>query len=302
MSAKPGDGGALDHEPEADLKMTIWEHLQELRSRLVKASIGVFIGTIVCWYYRVQILAWLVHPYEKVWFEQKLPGTPELQTLSPADAFVGYLQIALVGGIILGVPVIFWQLWSFVSPGLYQREKRYIVPFVTFSTGLFLSGVAFAYYAMFPAMFRFFFSQLGTVGAQGMALTQKPTLEYYLDFTTRALLVFGAVFELPLLIFFLSLAGIVSPMQLLRFGRWAVLLAFVVGAIATPGPEIMSQLLLSGALIALYFVSVGVAFLVGNRKKEKAAGQAAQDKAEEEKAAATKAEKKTAKGKKGKKG
>lgn len=271
MSAK--QVGAL--EPEADVKMTIWEHIQELRSRLVKAAIGVFAGTIVCWYFRVEILAWLVKPYAKVWYEQKLPGTPELQTLSPADAFVGYLQIALVGGIILGVPIIFWQLWSFVSPGLYAREKRFIIPFVVFSTGLFLSGVAFAYYAMFPAMFRFFFSQLGPVGTAGMALTQRPTLEYFLDFTTRALLVFGAVFELPLLIFFLSIAGIVSPMQLVRFGRWAVLLSFVVGALATPGPEIMSQILLSGALIALYFVSVGVAFLVGNRKKEKATDEKA---------------------------
>lgn len=267
MSAQAEDTGTPRQAPEADVKMTIWQHLHELRSRLVKAALGVFAGTLVCWYFHVEILAWLVRPYEKVWYEQKLPGTPELQTLSPADAFVGYLQIALVGGIILGAPLIFWQLWSFVSPGLYAREKRFIVPFVVFSTGLFLSGVAFAYYAMFPAMFRFFFSQLGPVGAHGTALTQRPTLEYFLDFTTRALLVFGAVFELPLLIFFLSVAGIVSPMQLVRFGRWAVLLAFVVGAIATPGPEIMSQILLSGALIVLYAVSVVVAFAVGNRKK-----------------------------------
>ncbi len=261
----PTDLHAAD--PEADVRMTLWEHLAELRNRLVRAALGLLGGGIFCWVYRVEILAWLVRPYENGWHERGLPGQPELQTLSPADVFVGYMQLSLVGGLILAIPIVFYQLWAFISPGLYSREKRFILPFVFFSTGLFLSGVAFAYYVAFPFTFRYFFSLLGQVGTGGTSLTQRPTLEFYLDFSTQMLLAFGFVFELPLFLAFLSLAGIVSPKQLLKFGRWAIILSFVVGAVVTPGPEVTSQLAVSGALIVLYFLSVGVAFLIGDRRK-----------------------------------
>ncbi len=257
-----------EEAPEADVKMTIWEHLNELRSRLIRAALGVLVATCVAWAYRVQILAWLIHPYEKAWIARKMPGSPELQTLSPGDVFIGYLQLSLVAGIIAAAPIIFYQLWAFVSPGLYSKEKRLVIPFVLFSTTLFLSGVAFAYYVAFPFTFNYFFSLLGQVSDSGTVLTQRPTLEFYLDFSTRMLLAFGVVFELPLFIAFLSLAGIVTPMQLLRFGRWAVLLSFVVGAIATPGPEITSQIAVSGALVVLYVLSVAIAFVIARNKKK----------------------------------
>ena len=251
-------------EPEADVKMTIWEHLGELRNRLMRAALGSLFGTIGCWVYREQLLAWLVKPYAIQW-KERFPNTPlELQTLAPADAFVNYMQLAIVGGVVIGAPVIFYQLWSFVAPGLYSREKRYIVPFVLFSTTLFLSGVAFAYYVAFPFTFSYFFSLLGPVG-DGTPLISRPTMEFYLDFTTRMLLAFGGVFELPLFITFLAIAGIVTPKQLLKFSRWAIILSFALGAIITPGPEVSSQIAVSGALVALYFLSVGVAFLVAKK-------------------------------------
>lgn len=265
MSAETTD--ETPEKPEADVQMTIWEHVGELRRRLTRAAIGLLIGTCVAWAFRVQILAWLVKPYETAWIARGMPGKPELQTLSPGDVFVGYLELSLVAGIIGAAPIIFYQLWSFVSPGLYSKEKRFVVPFVFFSTGLFLSGVAFAYYVAFPFTFSYFFSLLGTISASGTVLTQRPTLEFYLDFSTRMLLAFGAVFELPLFITFLAIAGIVTPMQLLKFSRWAVILSFVVGAIATPGPEITSQVAVSGALVGLYILSVGVAFIVAPKKK-----------------------------------
>jgi sec-independent protein translocase protein TatC len=267
VPAPPGDPEAPE-PPEADAKMTIWEHLNELRSRLVRCALGVLVTTCVAWAYRVQILAWLIRPYEKAWMARHMPGLPELQTLSPGDVFVGYLQLSLVAGVIAAAPIIFYQVWAFVSPGLYHREKRFVIPFVVFSTSLFLSGVAFAYYVAFPFTFNYFFSLLGQVSDSGTVLTQRPTLEFYLDFSTRMLLAFGVVFELPLFITFLSLAGIVTPKQLLRFGRWAVLLSFIVGAIATPGPEITSQIAVSGALVVLYFLSVAIAFVIA-RNKEK---------------------------------
>ena len=254
-------------EEGVDAKMTIWDHLNELRSRVVKAAIGLFISSMVCWAFRVKLLALLIRPYEVAWVAQGMPGKPELQTLGPADVFVGYLQLSIVAGVIAAAPIIFYQLWSFISPGLYTKEKRLVVPFVFFSTGLLLSGVAFAFYVAFPFTFGYFFSLLGTVTEQGTVLTQRPTLEFYLDFATRMLLAFGFVFELPLFISFLAIAGIVTPKQLLKFSRWAIILSFVLGGIVTPGPEVTSQLAVSGALILLYFVSIGVAFIVGKKKE-----------------------------------
>lgn len=267
------DAEELTHEePEADVKMTIWEHLAELRSRLFKAAAAVLAGAVGCWTFREDLLKFLAQPYKEAWAE-RFPGeTVKLQTLAPADAFVNYMQLAMTGGIVIAIPVIFYQLWAFISPGLYAREKRYIIPFVVFSTSLFLSGVAFAYYVAFPFSFRYFFSLLGNVGGDtGIQLTSMPTMEFYLDFTTRMLLAFGGVFELPLFIAFLAIAGIVTPRQLLRFSRYAVVGSFIVGAFVTPGPEVSSQVAVSGALCALYFISVGVAFIVGKKKDEPAA-------------------------------
>lgn len=251
--------------PEHEVRMTIWEHLDELRRRLVHAAIGVMIGTCVAWVYRVEILAWLVIPYQNAWhkhFDKPLL----LQTLAPADAFLGFLEQSLTAGIIASVPIIFYQLWAFISPGLYRKEKRLIVPFVFFSSTLFLSGVAFAYYVAFPFTFNYFLSLLGPV-RPGVELTQIVTQEFFLDFTTRFLLAFGGVFELPLFIAFLVLANIVTPKQLLKFGRWATVLAFVVGAIVTPGPEVTSQIAVSSALIGLYFLSIPIAYLLRPRAK-----------------------------------
>lgn len=251
--------------PERDVRMTIWEHLEELRKRIIKAALGVFAGTIAAWFFRTQILAWLVIPYQRAWL-LKFNKPLLLQTLAPADTFLGYFELSLMAGVIGSVPIIFYQLWAFISPGLYKKEKRLIVPFVFFSSTLFLSGVAFAYYIAFPFTFNYFLSLLGEV-RQGVELTQIVTLEFFLDFTTRFLLAFGAVFELPLFIAFLVLANIVTPKQLLKFGRWATVLAFAVGAVVTPGPEVTSQIAVSAALIGLYFMSIPIAYLLKPKAK-----------------------------------
>jgi sec-independent protein translocase protein TatC len=249
--------------PSGDVRMTIWDHLEELRRRIIKAALGVLLGTVAAWSFREWLLAWLVTPYQHTWtahFHKPLV----LQTLAPADAFLGYFELSLTAGICASAPVIFYQLWAFISPGLYGKEKRLIVPFVVLSTILFLSGVAFAYYVAFPFTFNYFLSLLGPI-REGVELTQIVTLEFFLDFTTRFLLAFGAVFELPLFIAFLVLANIVTPKQLLKFGRWATVLAFVVGAVVTPGPEVTSQLAVSLALIGLYFLSIPIAYMLKPR-------------------------------------
>jgi sec-independent protein translocase protein TatC len=245
--------------------MTIWEHLEELRRRIIKAAVGVISATIVAWCFRTKILAWLVIPYQRIWLS-KFDKPLVLQTLAPADAFLGYLELSLTAGVVAAAPIIFYQLWAFISPGLYRKEKRLIVPFVFFSSTLFTSGVAFAYYVAFPFTFNYFLSLLGEI-RHGVVLTQVVTLDLFLDFATRFMLSFGAVFELPLFIAFLVLANIVTPAQLLRFGRWATVLAFIVGAIVTPGPEVTSQIAVSAALIGLYFLSIPIAYLLKPRPK-----------------------------------
>jgi sec-independent protein translocase protein TatC len=252
--------------PERDVKMTIWEHLDELRRRLVKAAAAVLITTVGAWCFRTEILAWLVTPYQHAWMA-KFNKPLLLQTLAPADAFLGYFELSLMTGVAASAPVIFYQLWSFISPGLYRKEKRLVVPFVLFSTVLFGSGVAFAYYVAFPFTFNYFLSLHGEV-RQGVELTQVVTLEYFIDFVSRFLLAFGAVFELPLFIAFLVLANIVTPKQLLKFGRWATVLSFAVGAVVTPGPEVTSQIAVSSALIGLYFMSIPIAYLLKPRAKK----------------------------------
>jgi sec-independent protein translocase protein TatC len=256
----PTQDAGGEAESPAEGKMTIWEHLDELRKRVIKAAIGVLGMTIVAWSFRERLLGELVKPYQHVWVEH-FHRPLVLQTLAPADAFLGYFELALTAGVVASAPIIFYQLWAFISPGLYHKEKKLIVPFVLFSTALFLSGVAFAFYVAFPFTFNYFLSLLGTVG-EGVEVTQIVTLEFFLDFATRFLLGFGAVFELPLFIAFLVLAKIVTPKQLLRFGRWATVLAFIVGAVVTPGPEVTSQLSVSLALVALYFLSIPIAFLL----------------------------------------
>jgi sec-independent protein translocase protein TatC len=258
-------------EPEDDVKMTIWEHLGELRKRAFRGAAALLAGTIACWTYKDTIFSWLTRPYASAWFQSfpelaKQGKKPELTTLAPADIFVNYLQLSMVGGLILSAPIIFWQLWAFVSPGLYSREKKYIIPFVLFSTTLFVGGVAFAYYVALPFTFPFFFSMHGAVGSDGLTIMPNHTMEMYLDFAEHMLLAFGFVFELPIFIGFLALAGIVTPRPLVRCSRYAILAAFVVGAFVTPTPDWINQTIVSGALVVLYFISVGIAFIVAKRR------------------------------------
>jgi sec-independent protein translocase protein TatC len=267
--ADPPRSGAVPPAAEQG-KMTIWEHLEELRRRIIKAAVGVLGMTVIAWNFRERLLAELVKPYQRTWLEH-FHRPLVLQTLAPADAFLGYFELALTAGVVASAPIIFYQLWAFISPGLYRKEKRLIVPFVLFSTVLFLSGVFFAYSVAFPFTFNYFMSLLGPV-SQGVELTQIVTLEFFLDFATRFLLGFGAVFELPLFIAFLVLAKIVTPKQLLKFGRWATVLAFIVGAVVTPGPEVTSQLSVSLALVALYFLSIPIAYLLSPRTQSSGEG------------------------------
>lgn len=263
---------------ENDQKMSFWEHLEELRGRLIRALAAYVAGAVIAWTYRDEILAWLWKPFAESWVAQGIPGEPTLNFAAPSDAFMAYMKLSLIGGLLIAAPVIFYQIWSFVAPGLYSKEKKYVIPFVLFSTLLFVGGGLFGWKIAFPITFDYFLGLAGAAKGAGLAIQPVVMMGEYLDFVTQILIAFGIVFELPLFILFLSIAGIVNYLQLLRFGRWFVLLAFVVGAALSP-PDTTSQIVMSVPLCILYFASIGLAYLFGKRPTPE---QIAADKARRE--------------------
>jgi sec-independent protein translocase protein TatC len=265
----------MSEAPEAG-KMTIWEHLDELRSRVTRALISYLVGASVAWAYRDPILAWLWKPYADSWRAQNIPGEPTLNFAAPSDAFKAYFKLSLLGGMMIAAPIIFYQLWAYIAPGLYKKEKKIVLPFVFFSTFLFVGGGLFGWRIAFPFTFEYLLGLAGEAQTAGLAIRPVVMIGEYLDFVSQMLLAFGLIFELPLFILFLSIAGIVNYLQLIRFGRWFVLIAFVVGAILTP-PDTTTQIAMSVPLCVLYFISIGLAYLFGKRPSKE---EIARDKAE----------------------
>lgn len=272
-AAKSGPPGtttnvsAAEDEGTDDKPMTFWEHLDELRKRLVRSVLAFFAGCMVAWEVREKLLEFLTVPFVQAWKEQGIPGSPSLHFGAPAAAFVAYFKLSMIGGAALASPIIFYQLWAFIAPGLYAREKRFVIPFVLFSSLLFVGGGLFGWRAAFPISFSYFLSMAGTVGGQGITITPTVMMGDYLDFVAQLLLGFGIVFEIPLVVLFLSIAGIINYLQLITFGRWFVLAAFILAAVLTP-PEITSQLIMAVPMCLLYVVSIGLAYVFGQRPTE----------------------------------
>ncbi len=246
--------------------MTFWEHLQELRSRLIKAVVAFVLASIVVWCFREELLLWVTDPFVAAWQEGGLPGEAKLHFSAPAALFVAYLKLSLMGGLVLALPIILYQIWAFIAPGLYAHERRYAIPFVFTSSGLFATGAYFCFEIVFPNAFRYLLSFGG--GVRGTAFQVMPTvmIDEYINFSLRMLVAFGVVFELPVLAFFLSIAGIVTYRHLIRFARYFIVIAFVVGAVITP-PDPASQIFLAVPLILLYAVSILIAFIFGRRDR-----------------------------------
>ena len=251
--------------PTEDKTMSFWDHLDELRRRIISMALAFAVGGGVSWYYRERILEWISYPFIQAWKSGHLKGEAQLHFAAPAALFMAYVKLAVLGGFVLALPFILYQVWAFVAPGLYAREKRFAVPFVLASTGLFAVGGLFGFTVAFPVAFRYLLGLSGPVG-DAFAVTPTVMVSDYLDFVTHLLLVFGIVFELPVLVFFLSIAGVVTHRHMLRFARYFVVLAFVVGAIFSP-PDIASQLLVAVPLCLLYGLSIGIAYLFGRERK-----------------------------------
>jgi sec-independent protein translocase protein TatC len=249
-----------------DTALPITEHLAELRSRLARALVAWAIGGAISWSYAELIFGYLLAPAVAALG----PEGGHLQAIAPTEIFFTYLKCAALAGFVLSLPVIFWQLWAFIAPGLYANEKKAIVPFVLVSTCLFVGGATFGYTMVFPLMFDFFTS------FDSAFVESAWTMREVFAFTTRLFLAFGLASEMPVLVFFLSVTGILSAQQLLRGTPYAVLAVFVAAAILTP-PDWVSQIFLALPMIALYLVGVGVAFVFGGGRRREEAGSEVAD-------------------------
>ena len=239
---------------ESEEKQPFLSHLEELRKRLISCAIAVGIGFVISYIFSEKLFQILIMP-----LKANLPEGDRLIFTNLPEMFFAYLKTAFIAGILLVAPYIFYQLWMFIAPGLYQNEKKYIVPFVLFSTILFVGGGLFGYFIVFPLGFRFF---LGFANEYVQAL---PSVKQYFSFSIKLLFAFGIVFELPVVIFFLSRMGLVTVDFLKKNRKYAILLTFVVAAVITP-PDVITQCMMAGPLIILYEVGIIIA-RIGQRKK-----------------------------------
>lgn len=238
---------------EAGAELPFLEHLEELRWRLIKALASVVVFAIPCGIFWKYIFDWvMVYPLRFA------DPKPQLIVTSPAEAVMLSLKIAVAGGVILATPVIFYQIWRFVAPGLYKHERVVVLPAVFFSTLFFLSGVAFCYFVL-PYLLEFLASF-----AEGRLDAMYKTNEY-LSFLIKLCLAFGAVFELPVISFVLTRLGLITPRFMIEKSRYALVAVFILAALLTP-PDVLSQMLLAVPLILLYLVSILVSFVVARRK------------------------------------
>jgi sec-independent protein translocase protein TatC len=239
-------------------KQPFLSHLEELRRRLIYCAIALGIGFIIAYIFSEDLFKLLISP-----LKEQLPEKGRLIFTNLPEVFIAYIKTAFIGGILISSPIIFYQLWMFIAPGLYQNEKRYIIPFVVFSSLLFIGGALFGYFIVFPFGFRFF---LGYANEYVQAL---PSVQQYFSFSIKLLFAFGIIYELPVVIFFLSRMGLVSADFLRKKRKYAILLIFILGAVLTP-PDVITQLMMAGPLIILYEISVIIARIAGRKKAEKA--------------------------------
>jgi sec-independent protein translocase protein TatC len=252
MSAEPERELGEDTDPDLGLpKMSFLEHLDELRKRLLYSVIALVVAFLVCWNFAPEIFDWLEKP-----ILQLLPAGEKLAFTRLTGPFFLYMKVAFLAGIFLASPVILWQLWMFVSPGLYSRERRYAAPFIIFATLFFVGGGYFGYRVVFPMACQFFLDM-------GKEFKQVITIDEYFGLASKMLLGMGLVFETPILIFFLSRIGIVTPAFLLQKFKYAVVLIFIIAAVITPTPDMVTQSALAIPMILLYLIGIGISYVFG---------------------------------------
>jgi sec-independent protein translocase protein TatC len=239
---------------ESDLpKMSFLEHLEELRKRLFYSAIALFVAFAACWNWADRLFAIIAQP-----ITQYLPHGEKLAYTEVTSPFFLYMKVAFFAAIFMASPFILLQLWLFIAPGLYTREKRYALPFILFATLFFVVGGYFGYRTVLPMACKFFI-QLGS------QFQQVITVDDYFSFASKLIMGMGLVFETPILIFFLARLGIVTPAFLLQKFKFAVVIIFIIAAVITPTPDMVTQSALAIPMVLLYLLGIGIAYLFGKK-------------------------------------
>ena len=235
-------------------------HLEELRKRIVFSVLGVLVGFVLCWSYADQIFGLMQQPIIRALRRHGLAGG--LVYLNPTEPFNLYLQVALVGGLFTASPFVFYQLWLFIAPGLYRKEQRYVLPFLLSTVSLFIAGGVFGYKTVYPASLDFL------IGF-GQQFQPMITIGEYTRLFVTIIVGLGLIFEMPILVFFLALMRLITARWMWRNLRYSILVIFIVAAIATPTADILNMCLFAAPMLALYAISIGVAWLVDSARDRK---------------------------------
>jgi sec-independent protein translocase protein TatC len=240
-------------------KMTFLEHLDELRRRIIHAVLSLLVAFVLCFTYSTEIFEFLMGP-----MRMALPPGGDLIATKVPEVFVLHLKMSFFAGIFVASPFWLTQVWLFISPGLYENEKKFAVPFILFGTFFFLAGATFAHYMVFPLAVRFF----STFGSQDVQIML--TVSEVFSFYAKIILAAGVMFQIPTVVFLLARIGLVSARFLWDNFKYAILIIFIIAAILTP-PDVVTQCLLAGPMTALYLLSIGIAWAVG-RERQKPGG------------------------------
>ncbi len=249
--------GNPEEEPLDGKQMTFLEHLEELRQRLLRSAVSLLVASCVCFYFADNIYGYLARPLTDTLHSLGLPD--RLVYSNPVDPFNLYIKLSILAGVFVASPYILWQIWLFISPGLFRHEKRYVWPFVLLTSGLFISGGFFAYKLALPGALRFLV---------GYAKRFQPMvmINEYFDLATSVIVAVGVVFELPVVILLLSIFGIVTPRFLWKNFRYAILVTAVIAAAIVPTNDMASIFVVWIPLVGLYIMSIGLSWLVYLKK------------------------------------
>jgi sec-independent protein translocase protein TatC len=244
----------IDEAPAEELRMPIMEHLRELRVRLIRVVIALTAGFIVAYFFSDQLFAALTLPIRQVAHNKLL-----LIGTGVGEAFFTKIKVSLIAGLFLASPAMFYEVWKFIAPGLYQTERKMALPFIIFATIFFISGGYFCWAVVFKVGYAFFLDQYSSIG-----VTPTIRISEYLAFSAKLMLAFAITFEMPIFAFFLTRLGIIDYKMMLKQFRYAILIIFVIAAALTP-PDMVSQFLLAIPLLFLYVISVGVSYAFRNK-------------------------------------
>ena len=239
-------------------KMSFLEHLDELRKRLVITVLALLVGFLVCFAFIGPIFDFIMRPLQEI-----LPDGGRLVYTEPTEAFFLYIKIAALAGLMLAMPVILSQLWLFVTPGLYAHEKRFAIPFVVLASGFFVGGALFSHFVLFPVAWTFF------AGFASDYMEFMPRIQPAFSLYVRLILACGVVFQMPTLVFFLARVGVVTAGFLGRNIKYAILLIFIFAAVLTPTGDPVTLSMMAAPMIALYGLSIGIAWVFGRKNEER---------------------------------